>query len=420
MRNNYKEYYGYIHDFHDKKIELYDKYNKEYVKRVFNYLPDKYKDNAIDFINSDDTLIDFCSKNECGGLFSFIPNFDDMSFYYPFTTKLENRLNDLDVSSDEKKQIRKYRIMSFKSMGIDRGRDYSNYVDLVGDLVSFETADEFEMIHNQVVDDYYRELKLNIFPTKEIYKEAQEIGLEWDVLKRLPVNKMGCFSSQPNFVMRDNELLLYPVITIDGGDEKNYTDEWIIHEMEHALEMVLLETNEEETIVKSGFELLKFNNFLEKTGRISEEDTKCRDYERFNEVIHELISWDIFDIFKNLKGSVFSDLEDTSLNYSDYLDQGYIVKEFYDTYKSLIIQSKRGNNLNVLFNAIGEENFEVLNSLIKEDFEMIDHEELEEDLILGKDTEYTRRYNDIIDRRNVVLESMKNYYSTRCGSTVKY
>lgn len=62
-------------------------------------------------------------------------------------------------------------------------------------------------------------------------------------------------------------------------------------------------------------------------------ERKLRKYERFNEVINELITMEIREKFKNICGGVFSNQNSEDNLLCGYLEQEYIVKDFFETYK---------------------------------------------------------------------------------------
>jgi hypothetical protein len=96
-------------------------------------------------------------------------------------------------------------------------------------------------------------------------------------------------------------------------------------------------------------------------------------------------------------------------SYEDYL---FLVKDFFSEFKEPILESRRNGNIEIIFNEVGKENFDELNSLIIEFYEHFKEMKIYKLLSALKkneDNEMTRIYYDLIERRDKVLENMRNY-----------
>ena len=96
-------------------------------------------------------------------------------------------------------------------------------------------------------------------------------------------------------------------------------------------------------------------------------------------------------------------------SYEHYL---VLVKDFFAEFKEPILESRRNGNIEVIFNEVGKENFDELNSLIIEFYEHFKEMKIYKLLSALKkneDNEMTRIYYDLLDRRDKVLENMRNY-----------
>ena len=94
-------------------------------------------------------------------------------------------------------------------------------------------------------------------------------------------------------------------------------------------------------------------------------------------------------------------------SYEDYL---FLVKEFYNEFKEDIIKSRNNGNINEIFNAVGKENFDELNSLIEiyyENFGGLKLLSLINSLKNKEDNQMTQIYYDLLNRKEHILEKMR-------------
>ena len=147
---------------------------------------------------------------------------------------------------------------------------------------------------------------------------------------------------------------------------------------------------------------------------VSLEDRKTkREYELFNEIINELISQEITEILFSLNGYIFNTKEDAKIKGgTSYENSLFLVKEFYNTYKKEIIESRRTGDMTELFNVVGKENFESLNKLFHEFYESfpgMSFYSLVQSINKKEETEQTKKFYELVDKRNEILKSMEEY-----------
>ena len=305
---------------------------------------------------------------------------------------MDEKLNNSEVEDFEKQTIIKKRIEYFKTIGIDRGDDYSNYTKLE-EYPTPEMIREIRKIKKQIQDLYNLELNSKIYPNCLFIKKEKEMGLLLDSSEEFSLirlkNEYNCV--HPNIRNNNGTMELIPEMFIYTGIDFIQRDNIIIHELNHIIEMVITDVNENIVTIRSGWD--KDQGIIGEKKEHIELECKVGKYERLNEIINELLAIDIHKKFKSMYGTVFSK-ENSEYNLiCCYLDQEYIVKEFFETYKKEIIESRLTGNMQVLFDAIGEENFEALNNLVNEDYQATDaftkttlHENIEKrrDSILKK------------------------------------
>ncbi len=88
----------------------------------------------------------------------------------------------------------------------------------------------------------------------------------------------------------------------------------------------------------------------------------------------------------------------------------FIVNDFYNEFKDTIIKSRRNGNINIIFDEVGKENFEELNSLFDiyfKNFSGFKIYNLLDDLKSNKDTELTKVYYDLVNKKNKIMDKMR-------------
>ena len=96
---------------------------------------------------------------------------------------------------------------------------------------------------------------------------------------------------------------------------------------------------------------------------------------------------------------------------TSYEKMGILVKDFYQTYKEDIIESRLTGNLEKLFSKVGYDNMIDLNQLVSkygEHFSGFNYYQLIDDLKAKNDTEEVRYFKSSIEKANRILEKMTN------------
>ena len=140
---------------------------------------------------------------------------------------------------------------------------------------------------------------------------------------------------------------------------------------------------------------------------------RWREYELFNEIINELISQEITQILFESNGYIFNTKEDAKIKGgTSYENTMFLIKEFYNTYKKEIIESRRTGDMTELFNAVGKENFEALNKLFHEFYESfpgMSFYSVIQSINKKEETEQTKKFYELVEKRNKVLKSMEEH-----------
>ena len=88
----------------------------------------------------------------------------------------------------------------------------------------------------------------------------------------------------------------------------------------------------------------------------------------------------------------------------------FLVKDFFNEFKDKIIESRRNGNIEAIFQEVGKENFDELNSLFEiyfENFSGFKIYNLISSLRNKEDNEMTRIYYDLVDRKNKIMDKMR-------------
>lgn len=210
------------------------------------------------------------------------------------------------------------------------------------------------------------------------------------------------------FDVSKDSLDINPILSIDLSDKANMIDKTLMHELNHRLEMGIIEKNDETYDYICGWQKGK------KSSKESSLDSK---YMWINEVINEMISIDIYNLMEKNNVSIFGKRNvdkqfDRGIQVSSYDKGKVLLKEFFDDNLKSIISSRLNGDINILYEEIGKENFEELNALVNyffEEFEGINYTILSEDLNLNKETNLTLKYRKMLEKKDIILDNIKNY-----------
>lgn len=332
----YKRYEELVHQSWNIEARIKRKYCREFIKNILFLLPDNIKKEAEEFLNSNES-----------------------------TTP--ERIEKL------------YEPSSYTS---------SPYDNLLSDEVRRQIYERRE--------EYKRKEQLGIQKNHFICIPYQEEVDKYDTVKPIKLEEEmhdSATANIPNIIRKNGkyELFCPIVICFDKEDEK--IDHNIIHELNHLTEQYVLEANETGYRVISGWDTI--------TVLVDEEQDKnkpsSRKYEYINEAINELITQEICSEMQKDGFKLFD--EDPIYNGSGYESLLFLVKEFYEKYKDIIIESRKEGNIKLIMDYVGEDNFNALAKLVDDCKGFIkryptqtekDNAEREKNIILAKMEEYSR------------------------------
>lgn len=346
--SKYKRYEELVHQSWEIERKIKRKYYREFVKNVLSFLPDDIKKEAEEFLNSN----------------AIAPP--------------ERIAKILEPSS----------------------YTHSPYDDLL--------SEEAKRQIYEIREEYKRKEQLEIQKNHFICIPYQEEVDKYDTVKPIKLEEEmhdGATANIPNIIRKNGkyELFCPIVICFDKEDEK--IDHNIIHELNHLTEQYVLDVDETGYRIISGWDTI--------TVLVDEEQDKnkpsSRKYEFINEAINELIAQDICSKMQKDGFKLFD--EKPVYNESGYERLVFLVKEFYEKYKDIIIASRKEGNIKLIMDYVGEDNFNALAKLVDDckgfikrypSREEKESAEREKNIILAKMEEYSRNSKAPNNRTKIV------------------
>lgn len=331
-----------------------------------------------------------------------------------FSSENESILKTSEPDNWRLSSIRYDRIRFYKRQGIDHGDDFDAYEQ---DPRCAEVRPSTELADRIVADKKSREEQARI----EYYESLPDFKMDNERIRQAGItndepgydpntyeNTVMCIC--PNTKEVDGVVSLAPLGIFRLTESSLDTlDSFIMHELNHVYELDLIEDTPEYTKYSCGWEVIIVPKHQDKITTL-EKDEEKRDYELFNEIINELISQDISELLHENDIYLFSSPENSKIkNKTSYEGTIFIIRDFYKMYHDDIIASRRGNNMEPLFKKVGEDNFNELNSLFHtfyEHFSGMKIYNVLSQLKDGKDTELTRIYQSIVEKRDIIMAKM--------------
>ena len=181
------------------------------------------------------------------------------------------------------------------------------------------------------------------------------------ISKRIPFSKYvienGFQGMMPYIKDNSLKLVIYFPRTIDK--QFNY-DCVLIHELLHAVDEHLIINEKDLVVTRGGFETMILKGNYDGS----------RNYEYFNEIIHQMIAEDITSLAHKNNLYLFNDINDSIKSQNYYKeDINPVIEYFFDKFKSRLIVDKLIGNTDEFISFIGKSNFELLNKWVKEYYE---------------------------------------------------
>lgn len=429
MLKQYEEYkfqYQIYIEYVEKSKKLKDYLEKKYTKILvdeFKYLFTEEELKQIeDKLNSKySSSIKFTNKKtEC----YFGSSLASSTLIDAFSQESEEILK--GNSQWRKNSIINDRITYFKNNGINLGESYEIYLNNPDIL---KLLPELTKIAEKIIK---KRNELNVIMLNEYYQSLEEY--QHNVLR---IEQTGLLDKKhgynanayeinstfvgTNIKETDEGYIMYPILCLSIGGSPEYLDHALIHELNHVYELTLQKIEENTYYGTCGWDLVdgEIYNEQQEVTQLGERKEN-RNYELFSEIINELISQEITQILFDANGYIFNTPEDAKIKGgTNYEKNLFLVKEFYNTYKKEIIESRRTGDMTKLCDVIGKDNFEALNELFHifyESFPGFSFYNTIESINKGEETEQTKIFYDIVNKRNEILSSMEMHSKKRTTS----
>ncbi len=348
--------------------------------------------------------------------------------YDSFSEEAEEKLIDPETNTWKRNQIKKERIEYFRMCGIDHHKEADSideeYEILLRDNEARQLWPKKERVkrfiesRNRLLNEYNIEYYENQPAFIEMRKEADEL----DVLdKNDPIDATLYTGSQtktmvcPNVVKTKDGYDIFSFIMINCNNNDGTIDHNIVHELNHQFELFLRSVDGNRYHGICGWDVLdgEISQVANQDIDTLAPEGERRNYEMMNEIVNELIAQDICEILHKKGQYVFDTEENVRTKHTTcYESAFYIIKDFYNEFKKEILESRKNGNIEVIWNKVGKENFDALNELFHEHFEHFGgfrYLALIEDIKNKKDTPKTRKFYDIVERKNKIMDQMRRY-----------
>ena len=401
-----------------QESEMEDQVNKKYYDILFNEF--KY------LLSEDDiylyTKMHIVSKNTS---LYFGLSIDSDNFC--FSEESESILEDTEESEWRQKSIIKDRIRLFIANGIDLSLkpefklNPPTYEDYLKDARVQELIKKLTKAGKRISK---RKKELNkkrineILNSHERYKECKKEIDELNLLNKeviispvIYLYPYSCFSE--NYQVLNNSIVSHPIVVIvaDNSD----LDRTIIHELNHNYENYDIMVNNEGCQTVSGWDFTDEKFSHSPSDDIEANYEQMRMYELLSEYINEKIAIDITTIMHNNNHFIYC--HNINKQASAYMTLDFLLVDFYETFKSIIIKSRSHGNIEYIYEKLGKENFEALNDLVNEfsnkygiDYEALGKIQEYKD---KKDVEVTYDIQKFVDKKDKIISQMKEHLQSK-------
>lgn len=418
QKKEYAKYYDELNEKTNINVKLSNEYFRMFIIENFDIIPEDERENVKKALE-ENRLYSISDKVESylgSGILSRIS-----TPVYAFSTEAEEKLNSQETTSATKESILYSRVKFFKANGIDLGNDYAAYLEneeVRKIWPSRDRVDKLAESFDNIKNKYNNHLYTSLSTHKKLRAEIDQLGLlskDDGFDAKMHTSPTTCVVTNLKDGPEGPEM--FPLVFVIPNKEGKYTDHKIIHELNHVIELSLTSIGENTYDAVCGWDIVEgtYNDTKQDADTIN--DRKIRPYEMINEVINEAIAQEISELMHSKGIIIADDKEKTSyIGCTSYERTFFIVKDFYKEFKEVIIKSRRNGNIQALFDEVGKDNFEELNNLFttyKENFNEFSFGRTLMDRKAGNVTEKTKILEDILIRRDKILDKMRMHSAMR-------
>ncbi len=412
-KENFQIYYNQLAEFEKKQQELKHHYYNLLVLENIELIPKNKQQEVIDYIkNKSDKKRNYRLEAMMESLFG-------SSIYRTGGIDAFSEGNEQErISNDWKKEIiEKKRVNFFKAYGIDLGDSYESYEkneEASERIPSPMAITKLEETRKKLIQEFNHMIYSTLSTHQELRRRVEDRNLldkDDSIDERLYL--LGQTFISPNITNRNGRAELSPLLIINFDNiYENSLDHNIIHEINHLIELSLLDYNETIYTTSCGWEIIT-SNLGSKKDFDQSKKRELRDYELMNEIINEKIAQEISSQMHEEKIFIFDDPEKSKYkNQTSYEYYNFLIEDFYHEFKKEILESRIDGRINIIWETVGKENFDALNNLIKEFAKKVDGYKMVS-LIISlenkEDTELTKFYKKAVEEKEKILEQMREY-----------
>lgn len=411
FKQQYQSYFDEVENNSKENYRTRKKYYKELLinsKFLFN---EEEQEKINKYISEESYFLDSTIENIIGNSLVTDSNLEK------FSQENEEIINENNKEENWRKEyIIKDRIKYFNAKGINLGNNYEDYLN--NDEVkkvwpTKEQIDKFkelkEKYYNQAEQEYYENTNIHK-KLRKLVDSKNYILPDTNIDTSLYQSALGKTFVSPNLT---KDYKLSPIVCVCFNENIGITEHFIIHELNHLFELSFDSIVDNKARFICGWDIIEDETNEDTKDYLSpkQQDDQKRDYELFNEIINELIAQEIHTNMREKNMHVLDEKSDSRISHlTSYESSLFLVREFYNEFKDEIIKSRSNGNIKEIFDAVGKENFDELNSLFEiyyENFSGMKYYSLLSSLKEKKENKMTQIYYELLDRKEKILENMR-------------
>jgi len=418
FKEDNKDYIEYLEKVKKYEQELKFKYMKEYAKQIVPYC-DKELGTKIEEALAKNYTLDYRFTQDTDKDGIYIATHGE-PLILAFSDDAEEKLA---KDNFESMRVKSDRVKYFKTKGLDLGSNYEDY----------ENSEEAKKLlpDKGIVETLYaikkecdKERDMEFFLNTGNYEAckrnilAQGIKVQDNFSKEFVENGVTCIV--PNVRQDDNgnyqlfNIVHLPLVKL----LHDYKDVQIVHELLHTVESSMKQLSKDEIYFKFGFDeavepICHNEEELIVDDRQSNPNEPKRSYEIFSENLHQQLAIEVTRRLHEKGIYLYGDQklakETGSTSYEHY---NVITANFQKVYREEIIDGMMSPTRDGITEIVGTENFERLNLAVNE-YAELPYYKMMEDIIEKKDTELTRKRQELANRGAQIVEDMIEYEQDR-------
>lgn len=418
FKEDNKDYIEYIEKVKKYEQELKFKYMKKYAEQIVPYC-DKELGAKIEEALAKNYTLDYRFTQDTDKDGIYIATHGE-PLILAFSDDAEEKLA---KDNFESMIVKSDRVKYFKTKGLDLGSNYEDY----------ENSEEAKKLlpDKGIVETLYaikkecdKERDMEFFLNTGNYEAckrnilAQGIKVQDNFSKEFVENGVTCIV--PNVRQDDNgnyqlfNIVHLPLVKL----LHDYKDVQIVHELLHTVESSMKQLSKDEIYFKFGFDeavepICHNEEELIVDDRQSNPNEPKRSYEIFSENLHQQLAIEVTRRLHEKGIYLYGDQklakETGSTSYEHY---NVITANFQKVYREEIIDGMMSPTRDGITEIVGTENFERLNLAVNE-YAELPYYKMMEDIIEKKDTELTRKRQELANRGAQIVEDMIEYEQDR-------